>query len=336
MVEPVFRVQIPSTLQCSCAGRTTPSTERSVTTAVLSLRSAGATAGSATRRSTPRSVRSRGARSSATRRSPGVASRSAGAMTRVAPGSARAAGRSSRAIAEASASTGASRAFARIATRSVAASSTMAAGSAAPLRSSAANVVAPPSTSDASSTARGASAPENAATPRTNPSRSVSGATRRRRTDCSAGSPRCSSENVWLSWVPRPAVASPRRISTACSARAERRPKTSKVSETSTTGTARRSGSVPPAGTVRRLVPGMSETYFAPSSERGRIVTPLSVGSPACWGSRARRMRANGGRSPAGRTACTSRTTPTRVPPTRTSLLAATRRAASGTSTVMS
>ena len=121
---------------------------------------------------------------------------------------------------------------------------------------------------------------------------------------------------------PRPANASPKPC---VAARASVRMSGSNVERTSSSSSGslvRPSGIVSPRASVASESPGFSSTYLSPSAERGRTLTVLSFDSGSTTLSSFIEISATERRSPPTSTVfgVISSTTPTRKPPTRTSL----------------
>ena len=125
-----------------------------------------------------------------------------------------------------------------------------------------------------------------------------------------------------FSAVPRPAKASPKPSVAPWIAGRVSRSKVEKTSSYSSGSDARATGTVSPSFQVASASPGISSTYLRPSAERGRTLTRVSRASGSICLSRLRWATAMLRRSPS--TVATpgsmSSTTPTRKPPTRTSL----------------
>ncbi len=135
-------------------------------------------------------------------------------------------------------------------------------------------------------------------------------------------------KNGFRAWIelfrarPRPAKASPKPASASCELRRVLSSSVENTSSSSSPSVAFLSGIVAPAAKVCLLFPGVSSTYFRPSAERGRIFTVVFRASGSTVLSSFMAITATARVLSPLRTTfgVMSSTTPTRKPPTRTSL----------------
>ena len=125
-----------------------------------------------------------------------------------------------------------------------------------------------------------------------------------------------------FSELPRAAKASPKPSSDARELSRVSSSSVEKTSSSSRPSLELRSGMVSPAVYVDLPSPGVISTYFRPSAERGRTLIVVSVASGSTVLSSFIAITATDLRSPSSSTTfgVMSSTTPTRKPPTRTSL----------------